>query len=355
MLLVMACGSDADSTPTATSVPGDGSIEASPTPTSANIRDEPPSLSDIIESARAAIVAIRTPAGIGSGFIIDSERGLVVTNAHVVGSYGRVTVALEGIGLLKRRSLTGDVLARDEDADLALISIGSGGDFRQLELANSDDVKLGDDVLALGYPLGLLLGDSLTVTRGIVSAIRNIEGHELIQTDAALNPGNSGGPLLNRRGEVIGVNTLRIEDIQGRPTERVGFAMASNSVDSSLKGLLAEIDGDNVSLAEHELSGSYSGHVFNATYTTPATMELTLVTIGDSLGGAIEIFDPLEGDGPITGKFDKENFSFVVEFLLIGIEYSITFDGSIDENGDLLGSYFATPTGETGSWSARRQ
>ena len=116
--------------------------------------------------------------------------GLVATNAHVVENRRQVTVVLNG------EEYRGTVLNKNEDADLAVVQVISDGDFVAVSLGSAGRVALGEDVMALGFPLSSQLGDDLTVTRGIISARRQFEGYEFFQTDAALNPGNSGGPLL---------------------------------------------------------------------------------------------------------------------------------------------------------------
>ena len=159
----------------------------------------------------------------GSGFVINVN-GDVITNSHVVGNSSTVTVRLQD-----GRSLMGTVIGRDDYLDLAYISLSGGrGNFRAITLGSSSRVSAGQDVLAVGFQLGSDLGDSPTVTRGIVSAMRtDATGAKWIQTDAPINPGSSGGPLLNRSGQVIGVVTSRQDyDWQsGRNLEGVGFAL----------------------------------------------------------------------------------------------------------------------------------
>ena len=153
-----------------------------------------------------------------------SPDGMVVTNNHVVGTADRVEVFM-----LNGQVLTGTVVDRDPGVDLALIRLGNAGSMTALAMMDSPDgMRVGDEVLALGYPwVSPGLSISLTVTRGIVSSIRTVGGVTLIQTDAAINPGNSGGPLVNRDGVVIGVNTSRvIETPDGRPLSNVGFAVS---------------------------------------------------------------------------------------------------------------------------------
>ena len=144
------------------------------------------------------------------------------TNEHVV--RGQRTV---GIWLTNGRRYGGEVLARDSTADLALVQIESNDRFHAIAMGNPAGVRVGDEVLALGFPLAGKIGNSLTVTRGIISSTRTVNGVNLLQTDAAINPGNSGGPLINRDGNVIGINTFRIEETTGgRPVNSIGFAVS---------------------------------------------------------------------------------------------------------------------------------
>ncbi|MEO0353559.1 MAG: HhoA/HhoB/HtrA family serine endopeptidase [Cyanobacteria bacterium P01_A01_bin.3] len=155
--------------------------------------------------------------GQGSGFIVDAS-GIVVTNAHVVDRADTVSVHLTD-----GRTFEGEVRGIDEVQDLAIVKI-NGSDLPVAPVGDSDAVKVGDWAIALGNPLGL---DS-TVTLGIVSTLDRSSAEvgisdkrlDFIQTDAAINPGNSGGPLLNKNGEVIGINTAIRANAQG-----IGFAI----------------------------------------------------------------------------------------------------------------------------------
>ncbi|MEL7084299.1 MAG: HhoA/HhoB/HtrA family serine endopeptidase [Cyanobacteria bacterium J06597_1] len=155
--------------------------------------------------------------GQGSGFIVDAS-GIVVTNAHVVDLADTVSVHLTD-----GRTFEGEVRGVDEVQDLAIVKI-NGSDLPVAPVGDSDAVKVGDWAIALGNPLGL---DS-TVTLGIVSTLDRSSAEvgisdkrlDFIQTDAAINPGNSGGPLLNKNGEVIGINTAIRANAQG-----IGFAI----------------------------------------------------------------------------------------------------------------------------------
>jgi serine protease Do len=157
--------------------------------------------------------------GTGSGFFI-TEDGLLVTNAHVVESADTVQVRL-GTG----RRYTGRVIGRDSRVDLALIRIEGVHDVPVLPLGDSNQVRVGEFVLALGHPFGL----EQTVSFGIVSRkgaplTVAAPGFDFIQTDAAVNPGNSGGPLVNMAGEVIGVNSMAARN------GSIGFAIPSSLV-----------------------------------------------------------------------------------------------------------------------------
>ena len=156
--------------------------------------------------------------GLGSGFIID-KRGLILTNAHVVDQADKVTVRLKD-----GRTYEGKVKGIDEVTDLAVVKINPDQDLPVAALGSSDTVQVGDWAIAVGNPLGF----DNTVTLGIVSTLKRSSAQvgiadkrlDFIQTDAAINPGNSGGPLLNERGEVIGINTAIRPDAMG-----IGFAI----------------------------------------------------------------------------------------------------------------------------------
>ena len=159
----------------------------------------------------------RRQQGVGSGFIMSSD-GYVLTNNHVVEDADRIKVKLAG-----GKELDGRIVGRDPKTDLALIKIEAVSELQALKLGNSDDLKVGNWVVAVGSPFGL----EQTVTAGIVSAKGRVIGSgpydNFIQTDASINPGNSGGPLINLQGEVVGINTAIIASGQG-----IGFAIPIN-------------------------------------------------------------------------------------------------------------------------------
>ncbi len=190
-----------------------------------------PTLAQMVESIASGLVYIETSTGSGSGFIIDTD-GLVVTNAHVVERFESVDVALADGSQYR-----GSVLGLDEIADLALVRLQSSDQFEVMRLGNSDDTQVGDDVIALGFPLLYELGSSPTVTRGIISSKRVANGVEELQTDAAINPGNSGGPLVDRHGRVIGVNYAELALSDGNPVDNIGFSVAINELKSRMNAL----------------------------------------------------------------------------------------------------------------------
>jgi serine protease Do/serine protease DegQ len=158
---------------------------------------------------------------LGSGVIIDSQQGYVLTNNHVIDKADKIMVTLND-----GRQLNATLLGTDPEADVAVIQISAEG-LTQLPIANSNNLKVGDFVVAIGNPFGL----GQTVTSGIISALGRtglgIEGYEdFIQTDASINPGNSGGALVNLRGEFIGMNTAILAPSGGNVG--IGFAIPSN-------------------------------------------------------------------------------------------------------------------------------
>ncbi|MFZ4762267.1 MAG: DegQ family serine endoprotease [Alphaproteobacteria bacterium] len=174
----------------------------------------------------------RKAVSLGSGFIIDAAKGLVVTNNHVIANADEVTVILHDDTSLKAK-----ILGKDEKTDLAVLKVETAGKkLVDVKWGNSDAMKVGNWVMAIGNPFGL----GGTVTAGIVSArARNINAgpyDDFIQTDASINRGNSGGPMFNTKGEVIGINTAIFSPSGG--SVGIGFAIPSNLAEPVVRQLI---------------------------------------------------------------------------------------------------------------------
>jgi S1-C subfamily serine protease len=195
---------------------------------STTITGEPVKLSteDIVQSALPAVVTVKSSLGTGSGFFI-LDTGIVATNRHVVGASQAVSVITA-----KGESLSSESIFVHPTRDLALIKVKEAK-FPFIPIANPASVQVGADVVAIGSPGGITTTLRNTVTKGIISAFRETsEDGLLIQTDAAINSGNSGGPLLNNRAEVVGINSLKIN---GVGKEGLGFALFASEILQMLK------------------------------------------------------------------------------------------------------------------------
>ena len=192
---------------------------------------------EIYSQVKDGVVQIKTGEGSGTGFVVD-KKGTIVTNAHVVEGETTVKVYFND----SDEGVTGTVTGSDVSSDLAAVKVNpNDAKLVPLALADSDDAKPGDEVLAIGYPLGL----DRTLTEGIVSGLgRSIQAQnnfsidKVIQTDASINPGNSGGPLIDSRGRVIGVNSQIATSGAGSNTG-IGFAIPSNTVRAVIPKLAA--------------------------------------------------------------------------------------------------------------------
>ncbi len=193
---------------------------------------------ELVKLAEPAVVRIAAGGGVGSGFVI-SKDGHIITNNHVVrGTNGRVATNIE-VTMSDGNVLKATVVGTDPRSDLAVIKV-EAENLKPLELASLANTQVGEDVVAIGYALDLKRGEgpSFSVTRGIVSAKnRGIDESATsilgaIQTDAAINHGNSGGPLLNLRGQVVGVNTALAPDNTSASgvASGIGFAVGADTI-----------------------------------------------------------------------------------------------------------------------------
>jgi serine protease Do len=169
-------------------------------------------------------------SSLGSGVIIDGKLGYILTNAHVIEKATNIKVVLQD-----EREFEVRIVGVDADSDLAVLQIAPDTALPTVDMGNSDDIMIGETIVAIGNPFGF----SHTVTTGVVSALnRSIKAdqrvyHDFIQTDASINPGNSGGPLLNINGELIGINTAIYAKAQG-----IGFAIPINTAKRIVSDLI---------------------------------------------------------------------------------------------------------------------
>ncbi len=168
----------------------------------------------------------------GSGFIIDSS-GIIVTNKHVVAEAFRIRVRLQDGTELPAR-----VVAASPFVDIALLKVDAGHPLPTLALADSDRVRVGQPVLAIGNPLGVGTSLSAGIVSGINRDLLNTPFDDYIQTDAAINHGNSGGPLIDAEGKVVGLDTILLTNKPDEGSNGLGFAISSDVVAAALRHLL---------------------------------------------------------------------------------------------------------------------
>jgi S1-C subfamily serine protease len=206
-------------TPDPASVPSAPVAVSTPLPEAPIV---PPSLEDVVSRTMPAVVLVETSSGRGSGFFVSADT--LITNVHVVGGNSSVTIRRMGGATAPAR-----VAASSPEFDIAVLKISSPEAGQAvISLGSAVNARVGQDVIAIGSALGTLQN---TVTRGIVSALRQTGSATLIQTDAAVNPGNSGGPLLDRSGVAIGITTMGYSGRQG-----LNFAVAAEHARALLEG-----------------------------------------------------------------------------------------------------------------------
>lgn len=185
-------------------------------------------IATILESALPAVgmVLVKTSANkisSGSGFMVTND-GLFVTNCHVIEDWQEIAVKLNN----SEKIYLVDAVNCDTKKDLAVLRFREAGNYPILDLEENFTASLGDDVVILGYPLGTKLGVEVTLSTGIISSTRNISNVSMLQTNAAINHGNSGGPMISRRsGKVIGIVTAKVRD-----SESIGLAININELKS---------------------------------------------------------------------------------------------------------------------------
>ena len=275
-------------------------------------KDDEPSSKSLLDMFRRQ--SRRPSKGVGSGFIVD-PKGFILTNQHVVGGATRITVRLQS-----GEEFRGRVVGVDEETDLAVVKVDVGRDLPTVKLGDSGGMQVGDWVLAIGSPFGL----DQTVTAGIISTKeRQTPGlttsfQQFLQTDAAINRGNSGGPLVNMRGEVVGINSqiaTSTGDYNG-----IGFALPSNEAAFVYRQI---VSGGKV---KRGYLGIYLDSVrgeFARVYGLPEAKGAIVTDVKDSQGPA--------------GKAGIQANDIIVEF-----------NGQpINNAQDLIGKVAATPVGQT--------
>ncbi|AKU98069.1 HtrA protease/chaperone protein [Labilithrix luteola] len=247
----------------------------------------------------------RAQKGLGTGFVVDNT-GVIITNNHVIDGADEIVVQLSD-----ERRFPGKIVGRDARTDIAVVKIEGVKDLSSIPLGDSDNLEVGDWVVAIGNPFGL----SHTVSAGIVSAKgRGREDvpldpsgyYNFLQTDASINPGNSGGPLLNLKGEVVGMNTA----IRGGGAQGIGFAIPINMVKQLMPTLLKE---------GHVTRSALGVRIRDVRDLSPEDKQQLKVT--DEKGAVIEYVDT-------GGPADKAK-------LEVG-DVIVAFDGQAVERGTLL-------------------
>ncbi len=244
----------------------------------ASLAGDPLDIQGVLSKVQPAVVAIGVEGtqgrGAGTGVILTAD-GEVLTNNHVIEGATEIQVTLQG----ESAPRSADLVGADAASDLALVKIRGASNLPTAQLGNSGDTKVGDDVVAIGNALALPGGP--TVTEGIVSAkdrtLREAGLDGLIQTDAAINKGNSGGPLVNARGEVIGINTAVIRG-GGSEAEGIGLAIAIDTakpiIESLRKGGIPDAERPFLGISSQDLTPEIKENI-----ETPASVGAVIAEI----------------------------------------------------------------------------
>ena len=301
-------------------------VPASQGPNTSDFTDlEPADIQDVLSRVEPAVVAITVggPGGgsAGTGFVVAAD-GAIVTNNHVVeDADGEIEVNFsDGV------SLPAEVLGRDASIDLAVIKVDAEN-LPTAELGDSSELRVGDDVIAIGNALALDGGPSVTL--GIVSALNRsltepngVTLYSLIQTDAAINPGNSGGPLVNSRGQVVGINTAIVSPDQA---QNVGFAISVSSVSEAIEQLRA---GEKalipyLGVFTEPMTSAYADQLGSETQTGAIVREVTAQSGADAAGlRRLDILVEVAG----TRITDQDDVATAVRQHQPGDVISLTFE-----------------------------
>jgi S1-C subfamily serine protease len=278
----------------------------------------PATIREVLAKVQPGVVSVRTNLGAGTGMILTPD-GQVVTNYHVIQGASSIHVTLFG----ETEQRTATVLGSDHGNDVALLKIAAASDLPTVTLGDSSTLQVGDDLVAIGNALNLPGGP--TVTTGIVSAKdRTLDDptlpENLIQTDAAINPGNSGGPLVNSDGEVVGMNTLVIQQANAdEAAQNLGFAIAVNTIKPLLPQLAKGVT------------------------TTPAYLGVGVTTLTPQLAQQYDVaathgamVSQVQADGP-AGQAGLQQYDVIT-----------TFDGKdVSTDSDLISLISAHRPGDT--------
>jgi len=260
-----------------------------------------PSTEEVIAKAMPAVVLVESSTGRGSAFFVDRDR--LITNHHVVVGQSYVKLRLSD-----NRTVDAGIAATAPDFDLAVLKLmGAAPEHATLALGTIQDVRQGQEVLAIGTPMGVFQN---TVTRGIVSSLRQLDKVAVLQTDTALNPGNSGGPLIDHAGRVVGINTMGFRGsqglnfavaidhakalLEGRPLQ---LAFVKPAADGGLKGLLPGAGASESDLAREEGTRRYAAQL------------TALARSADQLESAFASFLATGWDGRVVGSFERNFYA----------------------------------------------